>query len=177
MDGRSRRKGLVRKHAEPPASAANADRVKELADAGHLLADVAAELEVDRNTVTSDTRVSSDTMVEFLGQIATQTKGAITVVLDSARYQRCEAVETEAKRLGIELLLRPSYSPNLNLIERLWNFMKKEALRGKHYPDFGSFLGVIEHCLNRIHTYHRDALPSLMTLKFQTFDNASIMAA
>ena len=75
------------------------------------------------------------------------------------------------------MLLRPSYSPNLNLIESLWKFTKNEALRGKHYPDFATFLGVIEDCLNRIHIYHRDALPALMTLKFQTFDNASIMAA
>jgi transposase len=127
--------------------------------------------------VTNDTRVSSDTVVELLGRIATQTKGAITVVLDNARYQRCAAVEAEAERLGIELLFLPSYSPNLNLIERLWKFTKKKALRGKHYPDFATFLGAIEDCLNRIHTDHRDALASLMTLKFQTFDNASFLAA
>jgi transposase len=127
--------------------------------------------------VTNDTRVSSDTMIELLGQIATRTKGAITVVLDNARYQRCEAVEAEARRLGIELLFLPSYSPNLNLIERLWKFTKRKALRGKHYPDFATFLGAIDDCLNRIHTDHRDALASLMTLKFQTFDNDSFLAA
>ena len=126
--------------------------------------------------MTNATRVSSDTMVELLGLIATQTKGAITLVLDNARYQRCEAVETEAKRLGIELLFLPSYSPNLNLIERLWEFTKKKALRGKHYPDFATFSGAIDDCLNRIHTDHREAFASLMTLKFQTFDNASFLA-
>ena len=127
--------------------------------------------------VTNDTRVSSDTMIELLRKIATQTTGAITVVLDNARYQRCEAVETEAKRVGIELLFLPSYSPNLNLIERLWKFTKKKALRGKHYADFATFLGAIDDCLNRIPTDHREALASLMTLKFQTFDNASFLAA
>jgi transposase len=127
--------------------------------------------------VTNDTRVSSDTMIELLRRIATQTTGAITVVLDNARYQRCEAVETEAERLGIELLFLPSYSPNLNLIERLWKFTKKKALRGKHYADFATFRGAIDDCLNRIHTDHREALASLMTLKFQTFDNASFLAA
>jgi transposase len=39
------------------------------------------------------------------------------------------------------LLFLPSYSPNLNLIERLWKFTKKWALRGKHYPDFATFAG------------------------------------
>ncbi|HUR53600.1 MAG TPA: IS630 family transposase [Gemmataceae bacterium] len=127
--------------------------------------------------VTNDTRVSSDTMIELLGQIAVRTLGPTTLVLDNARYQRCEAVATEAKRLGIELLFLPSYSPNLNLIERLWKFTKRKALRGQHYPDFVAFRGAIEDCLNRVHTDHREALASLMTLKFQTFDNASFLAA
>jgi transposase len=127
--------------------------------------------------VTNDTRVSSDTMVELLGRIATQTQGPTTLVLDNARYQRCAAVEAEAKRLGIALLFLPSYSPNLNLIERLWKFTKKKALRGKHYADFAAFRAAIDDCLERIRTDHRDALASLMTLNFQTFDNASFLAA
>lgn len=126
--------------------------------------------------VTNDTRVSSDTMVELLGRIATRTQGATTLVLDNARYQRCLVVETEAKRLGIELLFLPSYSPNLNLIERLWKFTKKNALRGKHYADFATFQNAIDDCLDRIPTDHRETLASLMTLKFQTFDKASFLA-
>jgi hypothetical protein len=52
--------------------------------------------------VTNDTRVSSDTMIELLGRVAARTPGPTTLVLDNARYQRCEAVKAEAKRLGIE---------------------------------------------------------------------------
>jgi DDE superfamily endonuclease len=127
--------------------------------------------------VTNDTRVSSDTMIDLLGRIAVRTQGPTTLVLDNARYQRCEAVTAEAKRLGIELLFLPSYSPNLNLIERLWKFTKKKALRGKHYPDFATFVGAIDDCLDRIHTDHREVLTALMTLTFQTFDNTSFLAA
>lgn len=127
--------------------------------------------------VTDDTRVSSDTVVDLLGRVAARTKGPTTLVLDDARYQRCEAVEREAKRLGVELLFLPSHSPNPNLIERLWKFTKKKALRGKHYPDFAAFTGAIDDCLNRILTDHREALASLVTLKFQTFDNTSFLAA
>lgn len=127
--------------------------------------------------VTNDTRVSSDTMVELLGRIAAQATGPTTLVLDNARYQRCAAVEAEAKRLGIVLLFLPSYSPNLNVIERLWRFTKKKALRGKHYPDFATFRAAIDECLDRIPTVHRESLASLMTLKFQTFDSDSFLAA
>lgn len=105
--------------------------------------------------VTNDTRVSSDTMVELLRPIASRTTGPVTVVLDNARYPRCEAVETEAKRLGVELLFLPPYSPNRNLIERLWKFTKKKALRGKHYADFATFCGAIDDCLNRVQTNYR----------------------
>ena len=127
--------------------------------------------------VINDTRVSSDTMVELLGRIKEQVKGATTLVMDNARYQRCKAVEAEAKRLGIELLFLPSYSPNLNVIERLWKFTKKRALRGKHYADFAAFRAAIDNCLDRIPTDHKDELQSLMTLKFQTFDTRSFLAA
>ena len=116
-------------------------------------------------------------MIELLGRIAVQTTGPTTLVLDNARYQHCAAVQTEANRLGIALLFLPSYSPNLNLIERLWNFTKKKALRGKRYADFATFSAAIDDCLNRIQTDHREALASLMTLNFQTFDNASFPAA
>ncbi len=131
----------------------------------------------ERIRVTNDTRVSSDTMVELLGRIAAQATGPTTLVLDNARYQRCAAVEAEAKRWGIVLLFLPSYSPNLNVIERLWRFTKKKALRGKHYADFATFRAAIDECLNRIPTDHREALASLMTLKFQTFDSDSFLAA
>ena len=127
--------------------------------------------------VTNDTLVSSDTMVELLGRIATRTMGPTTLVLDNARYQRCAVVETEAKRLGIELLFLPPYSPNLNLIERLWKFTKTKALRGQHYADFAAFRMAIDDYLDRISTDHREALATLMTPMFQTFDNASFLTA
>jgi hypothetical protein len=50
---------------------------------------------------------------------------AITLVLDNARYQKCKLVGALAESLQIELLYLPSYSPNLNLTERLWKFVKK----------------------------------------------------
>ena len=49
---------------------------------------------------------------------------AITLIMDNARYQRCELVREQSRRLDIELLFLPAYSPNLNLIERLWKLVK-----------------------------------------------------
>ena len=59
----------------------------------------------------------------------------MTVILDNARYQRGALVQAVAQEVGIELLYLPTYSPNLNLIERLWKFIKKQCLYSKYYPD------------------------------------------
>ena len=55
------------------------------------------------------------------------------LVMDNARYQRCDKVMDKAKELGIDLLFLPPYSPNLNLIERLWKFTKKQCLYNRYY--------------------------------------------
>lgn len=127
--------------------------------------------------ISNTTRISSDTMVELLAKIAADSVRAITLVLDNARYQHCEKVKAEAKRLGIDLLFLPSYSPNLNLIERLWKFTKAKALRGKHYNDFTLFQQAIDDCLDRTATDYAPQMKTLMTLKFQTFDETSFLAA
>ena len=65
---------------------------------------------------------------ELLRKLSARYPGLpMTLVLDNARYQRCEPVRSLAAELRIELLYLPPYSPNLNLIERLWKFVKKEV--------------------------------------------------
>ncbi|KYC36934.1 hypothetical protein WA1_45595 [Scytonema hofmannii PCC 7110] len=53
-----------------------------------------------------------------------------------------------ADMLEIELLYLPSYSPNLNLIERLWKLVKKQCLYSKYYPEFSEFKAVISNFPN-----------------------------
>jgi len=96
----------------------------------------------------------------------------ITLVLDNARYQRCALVPSVADALGIELLYLPPYSPNLNLIERLWKFVKKQCLYSKYYTDFSAFTHAIEDCLTHTQTTHKQAFGSLLTLNFQSFKKA-----
>ena len=57
----------------------------------------------------------------------------------NARYQHCKLVQNYAKELNIELLFLPSYSPNLNIIERLWKWVKKDCLYCKYYEKFDAF--------------------------------------
>ncbi len=78
---------------------------------------------------------------------------------------------------GIRLLFLPSYSPNLNLIERLWGFAKRQSVYGKYHPDFASFRAAIESTFANLSTTHANRLQSLMTLNFQEFDDVSLLAA
>lgn len=127
--------------------------------------------------VTNTTVVNSETACELLRKIAAQSVGRpVTVVLDNARYQYCHVVLDLAQKLGIELLYLPSYSPNLNLIERLWKFVKKDALRGRYYASFSDFRTGIDNCLAQIEATHRPALATLMAHNFQVFDNVSLLA-
>ena len=128
-------------------------------------------------TVTTEATVTAATVLELLATVARAGIGVpITLVLDNARYQHCAVVRARAADLGIELLFLPGYSPNLNLIERLWGFVKKRALRGRYHADFTTFKTAINHCLAQIPTTHRGALQTLMTHQFQSFANISLHA-
>jgi transposase len=128
--------------------------------------------------VTNTTVVNTETMCELLRKIAALgLTGRITMVLDNARYQRNVAVQALAQQLGITLLFLPSYSPNLNLIERLWKFIKRRALYGRYHPAFATFQAAIQEILDGLSTTHAESLRTLMTLKFQQFDDVSLMTA
>jgi transposase len=128
--------------------------------------------------VTNHTYVTAETVCELLRKIAALgLRVPITLVLDNARYQRCELVQSLARELQIELLFLPSYSPNLNLIERLWKFTKKKALHCRHHTNYADFHAAIDQCLDQLATKHKDEIRSLVTLNFQTFENVPLLTA
>lgn len=128
--------------------------------------------------VTNDGYITATTVCELLRKIAALNLAVpITVVLDNARYQRCRLVQELAPTLNIELLFLPSYSPNLNLIERLWKFVKKTALNSRPHASFAEFRVTIDQCLNELPTTHRLPMATLMTPTFQTFEMVSKQAA
>ncbi len=123
-------------------------------------------------TIANTTYITATQVCELLHLLATTTtNNPITLVLDNARYQRCDAVTALAEELGIELLFLPPYSPNLNLIERVWKFTRKKCLNSKYYPDFDLFKAAISSFLKTMHIEHSSELHTLLTLKFQMFES------
>ena len=128
--------------------------------------------------VCNQTYINSHTVCELLRKIAAVgLTTPITLVLDNAAYQRCQLVRDVARELNIELLFLPSYSPNLNLIERLWKFVRKQALNSRHHTNFADFQAAIDTCLDQLNTTHKPAIATLLTLKFQTFQNVPLLTA
>lgn len=127
-------------------------------------------------TVMNTTTINADAVCLLLQKLAELSLGIpITLILDNARYQHCAQVMAMAKELKIELCFLPPYSPNLNLIERLWKFVKKECLYSTYYANFTDFKTAISTCLAQTHTTYKKDLDSLLTLKFQTFEKAQVM--
>jgi transposase len=124
-------------------------------------------------TVCNDSYINAHSFCELLQKIAElHLRVPITLILDNARYQKCKLVRDFSELLNIELLYLPPYSPNLNLIERLWKFVKKKCLWSKYYSDFNKFENAITDCLSRTHTTYKKELDSLLTFNFQSFKEA-----
>ncbi len=127
-------------------------------------------------TVTNDAYINAKSVCQLLRKLYWQYLGTpITLVLDNARYQKCKLVRRYARVLGIELLFLPSYSPQLNLIERLWKFVKKKVLNGKYYPTFEEFKKALQRLLNALPNLNKE-LESLLAWNFQSFEKVQILA-
>jgi transposase len=127
-------------------------------------------------TVENLTYITAETVCELLQLLASAHPGIpITIILDNARYQRCTLVQAVAQEFGIELLYLPTYSPNLNLIERFWRFVKKQCLYSKYYPDSTSFQQAILTCIQQAPIKHTTELNQLLTLRFQTFQEVPVL--
>lgn len=126
--------------------------------------------------VVNETSINSLSVCTMLQKLRTRhRRKKIVIVLDNAAYQRCDFVQKEAKRLKIQLLFLPSTSANLNLIERLWNFLKKVSLNNCYYETFDLFKEGIVSSMSRLHDDHQIELKTLMTPNFQSFKNIQIM--
>ena len=121
-------------------------------------------------SVRSTDNTDASTVAELFYQIRKRHPDVpVTVVMDNASYQRCEFARKAAAEYQIEVLFLPPYSPNLNLIERLWKLVRKRALANQYFDCFAKFTAAIDGCLDALGEELKSEVESLLTLKFQFF--------
>ena len=127
--------------------------------------------------VVNTTYITSTEVIEMLKKLAQKyVEKPLKIVLDNAKYQRCKAVSEVAERLSIELIFLPTYSPNLNLIERVWKLVKSEVLNSAYHETFECFSHKIEDCIVSLHTKFATQMLTLITQKFHVVNTKDIIS-
>lgn len=93
----------------------------------------------------------------------------IYIVLDNARYYKNIDVKTYVETSRIKLLFLPPYSPNLNLIERVWKFLKQNLLYNRYFETFDQFRSEIIAFLKTANIKFSDELDSLLEQNFHFY--------
>ena len=120
----------------------------------------------------TDGTINSETVASLLIDLRIAHRyEPISVVLDNVPYHRSSMVREVAICMGIELVYLPPYSPNLNLIERLWKWVKKQALSNATYQTYDEFKQAIQSCIQRATGENRETIRTLLSLNFQFFSS------
>jgi transposase len=88
------------------------------------------------------------------------------LVIITVRRCGSKIVQEYLKKSRIKMHFLPPYSPNLNPIERLWKFLKKEIIKSDYTPDPNVFRKRIDDFFNEIYKY-KEQLYSLINTNFQ----------
>ena len=123
-----------------------------------------------QTVVRFDETINADSTIALFEQIERKHRKAKTIyiIADNARYYRSRGVKAYLETSRIKLIFLPAYSPNLNLIERLWKYFRKIVMYNRYYPAFQNFREAAEAFFTNIKT-HRHALRSLLTQNFHLF--------
>jgi hypothetical protein len=121
----------------------------------------------------TDKNLNAQSVIELFGKMMAKHPECkhFRIYLDNARYQHAkllkEWIEQTKKETGVTFDLKhlPAYSPNLNLIERLWKFLRKEALQTWH-PTFEAMQNAVAKVLDNLSNYE-EQLETLMTERFR----------
>jgi transposase len=94
---------------------------------------------------------------------------SISMICDNAPYYYNEAVQTYLLNSRIELIFLPTYSPNLNLIERLWKFLRAKIINTHYYEKFKDFKEAVMGFLHNL-TDHKTELKQFIGTKLHLFN-------
>ncbi len=119
--------------------------------------------------VIEEETVNAQAVIHLLDAVAKkQPHGKIYFVLDNAKYHHARIVNnwflhhTRFKRIFL-----PPYSPNLNIIERLWRFFHQKITNNTYFESFKEFKETTLKFFENLKQYQQE-LTTLLTENFQT---------
>lgn len=129
-------------------------------------------LKPEMYSIAEEKYINSGTVCELIKFLRDEhPRKQLFLILDNARYQRCEFVTRYAKRKNVNLVFLPPYSPNLNIIERLWKFMKSKVLAGKYHASKQEFKDAVNGFIDDFNEGLFDSeVQSLLTTNFQILE-------
>jgi transposase len=129
----------------------------------------------------TDQNLNAQSLIELFTRMLArhpQTKH-FRIYPDNARYHHAKvlkewiAATRQERGVVFDLKHLPAYSPNLNLIERLWKFLRKEALQRWH-TTFEEMQQAVAAVLDHLERYE-EQLASLMTERFHVSPRVEVV--
>lgn len=102
---------------------------------------------------TEEEKYDAVTFLEFLKTVlAHYSTGKIVMILDNARIHHAKVLEPflAENKERLELVFLPPYSPELNLIEGLWKWLKESVINNVFFPNVQKIILKVREFLNEI---------------------------
>ncbi len=109
--------------------------------------------------VTFHKTINAQAVIETLKKLIKQYPDChnLYIFADNARYYTSKIVKAYlAENPIFKMIHLPAYSPNLNLIERLWKFTRKNIINLNYCEKFETFTKNIEHFFDNIDKYKQE---------------------
>jgi len=148
------------------------EETKLKSNTGRQRANISGALDAETHEVLVQEHqtLNAETTIEFFRMIEEKNQGAgnIYLILDNAGYYKGDKIREFLKDSRIRLLYLPPYAPNLNLIERLWKFFKKQVLYNQYYETFAEFrTACLDFFKKKNIRKYRKQLDTLLTDNFE----------
>ena len=117
---------------------------------------------------------SKATIHLFKRLIVKHPTGKIYLILDNASHHHSKAVTSWLKKhRRLRTVFLPPYSPNLNLIERLWRFFHMKVTNNQYFETYAEFRKTSLKFFRNLDRY-KEELSTLMTDNFQLIPNLKL---
>ena len=118
--------------------------------------------------VLEEKTINKEAIIRLLEAIRKkQEKGKVYLILDNASHHHARVVKRWVlHHPRFKLVFIPSYSPNLNLIERLWRFFHQKVTWNHYFETFEEFRKTSLNFFKNLNLYEKE-LSTLLTDNFQ----------